>query len=86
MALNKNAYARYCVIDYCLTERSFATTKKNILKKIADQLGEISVRQLEYDFNHMGMEPFNALVESYRSGNQHLYRYINPQHTRKNKA
>ena len=81
MALNKNAYARYCVIDYCLTERTFLPSKKNILKKIADQLGEISVRQLEYDFNHMGMEPFNAPVESFRSGNRHLYRYINPQHT-----
>jgi predicted DNA-binding transcriptional regulator YafY len=81
MALNKNAYARFCVIDYCITERTFLASKKNILKKITDQLGEISERQLEYDFTHMGMEPFNAPVKSYRSGKQYLYKYIDPKNT-----
>lgn len=37
MAITKNAYARYCIIDECLMQRSFEASKEQMLTRIEEQ-------------------------------------------------
>jgi predicted DNA-binding transcriptional regulator YafY len=60
MPINKDAYIRYRIIDQCLTNslRKYPT-KEQILQKMEELLGPISVSSLEKDFGKM-KENFNA--------------------------
>lgn len=82
MAINKNAYLRYQILDKCLSNKGRNYSIAELLQEVNRALLEnnsnsdgIELRQLRSDIAHLKSEPFNAPIKAIREGKHFYYAY-----------
>ena len=83
MAINKNAFLRYKVLDQCFRNNGRRQYIEDLLNEVNDALSDenpnssgIQLRQLREDFRVMKSEAgFNAPIEAIRDGKKAYYVY-----------
>lgn len=91
MAINKNAYIRYQIIDNCLRNTGRNYHIDDLLEEVNEKLrdidpdGEIRKRQLQYDIEFMeSSEGFSAEIKRFRIGRRTYFRYADPKFSIRN--
>ncbi len=93
MAINKNAYIRYQILDRCFSNSGRNYTISDLLQEVNSTLLDmnpnssgIKVRQLYEDIRYMeSSEGFSVDLERISSGKRKYYRYSNPKFSIRNK-
>ena len=61
MPVNKNAFVRYQLLDYCFRNKRYNID--NLVDYVSDKLGyNISLRQIREDISNMKLDPYDALL------------------------
>lgn len=75
MPVNKNAFVRYQLLDYCFRNKRYNID--NLVDYVSDKLGyNISLRQIREDISNMKLDPYDAPIKAVRyNGNKSYYVY-----------
>ena len=75
MPINKNAFMRYQLLDYCFHNKRYNI--EQLVDYVSDKLGyNISLRQIREDISNMKLDPYDAPIKAVRyEGNKAYYVY-----------
>ena len=78
MPINKNAFMRYQLLDYCFHNKRYNI--EQLVDYVSDKLGyNISLRQIREDISNMKLDPYDAPIKAVRyEGNKAYYVYTDP--------